>query len=74
VTTISIRVDDEAAQAFTEAPFEERRKLELLLDLRLRELVGRPTRPLHQIMDEVGTQAIARGLTPEGLDALLHGN
>jgi len=74
VTTISIRVGDETAQAFSGASLEDRRKLELLLDLRLRELLGGPTRPLDQIMDEVGAQAVGQGLTQEGLEALLHGN
>jgi len=69
--TISIPVDPEAARAFTEASPEEQRKLALLLSLRLRELVVGPERPLKQIMDEIGAQAEARGLTPEILDELL---
>lgn len=71
--TISIEVDAAAAQAFAQAPPEERRKLQLLLDLRLRELTTRPARPLKEIMDEIGAQAAARGLTPEILESLLHG-
>ena len=69
---ISIEVDPEAARAFTEAPAEERRKIELLLSLRLRELTAGPTRPLKQIMDEIGQEAEKRGLTPEILESLLH--
>ena len=43
--TISIAVDADAAKTFSEASPEERRKLELLLGLRLRELtVGRHVR------------------------------
>jgi hypothetical protein len=68
--TISIQVDAAAAQAFVQAPPEERRKLQLLLDLRLRELTARPARPLKEIMDEIGAQAAARGLTPEILESL----
>src|SRR5260370_15388605 len=30
-------------------------------------------RPLKQIMDEIGQEAEARGLTPEMLESLLHG-
>ncbi len=71
-TTISIEVDPEAARAFTEAPAEERRKLQLLLGLRLRELTSAPARPLKVIMDEIGARAEARGLTPEILESLLH--
>jgi hypothetical protein len=71
--TISIEVDAAAARAFAQAPPEERRKLQLLLSLRLRELTTQPARPLKEIMDEIGAQAEARGLTPEALESLLHG-
>jgi hypothetical protein len=70
--TISIEVDSEAAKAFAAASQEERLKLELLLALRLRELTSGPSRPLKEIMDELGAKAQARGLTPEILDSLLH--
>jgi hypothetical protein len=70
--TISIEVDSDAARAFAAAPAEERRKLELLLALRLRELTSGPSRPLKDIMDEIGVKAESRGLTPEILDSLLH--
>jgi hypothetical protein len=70
--TISIEVDSEAARAFAQASADERRKLELLLALRLRELTIGPIRPLRKIMDEIGAKAESRGLTPEILDSLLH--
>jgi hypothetical protein len=63
--TISIEVDADAARAFREAPAPERRKLEILRSLRLRELTTGPTRPLKEIMEEIGNEAEARGLTPE---------
>jgi len=69
--TISIPVDPESARAFSEASPEEQRKLALLLNLRLRELTMGPVRSLKEIMDEIGAQAEARGLTPEILDELL---
>ena len=69
--TISIPVDAEAARAFREATAEERRKLSILLSLRLRELTLGQVRPLRDIMNEIGAQAEARGLTPEILDSLL---
>jgi hypothetical protein len=72
-STISIEVDPETARAFSEAPAEERRKLQLLLRLRLRELTSVPVRSLKEIMDEIGSQAESRGLTPEILPLLLHG-
>jgi hypothetical protein len=70
--TISIPVDPDAARVFTQASPEEQRKLALLLSLRLRELTLEPVRPLKEIMDEIGAQAEARGLTPEILQELLH--
>ena len=69
--TIPITVDAEAAQRFSEASPEERRKLELLLRLRLRELTLGRARPLQDIMDEIGTDAEAKGLTPEKLESML---
>lgn len=69
--TISIQVDEEVAKAFAAAPAEEQRKIELLLRLRLQDLLLRPQRPLKVVMDEIGEQAEARGLTPEILESLL---
>lgn len=69
--TISIQVDEEAAKAFATASTEEQRKIELLLRLRLQDLTLGPQRPLQVVMDEIGEQAEARGLTPEILELLL---
>ena len=69
--SISITVDADAAQSFCQASPEERRKLELLLRLRLRELTLGRARPLKEIMDEMGTDAEAKGLTPEILESML---
>jgi hypothetical protein len=71
LATISIAVDADAAQTFCEASAEERRRLEILLRLRLRELTVGQARPLKQIMDEIGTEARAKGLTPELLESIL---
>lgn len=69
--TISITVDADAARSFIEAPPEKRRKVELLLSLRLRELTQGRVRPLKEIMDEIGSEAEAQGLTPETLESML---
>ena len=69
--TISISVDSVAARSFCEASPEERRKIELLLGLRLRELTVGRVRPLKEIMDEIGAEAEAKGLTPQTLESLL---
>jgi hypothetical protein len=69
--TISLEVDADTARAFAAASREDCRRLELLLSIRLRELTARPARPLKEIMDEIGRNAEARGLTPEILESLL---
>jgi hypothetical protein len=69
--SISIEVDEDTARAFSRASAEEQRKLQLLLALRLRELTTGSPRTLKAIMDEIGTQAQTRGLTPEILESLL---
>jgi hypothetical protein len=69
--TIDLEVDAETARAFSAASDEDRRRLRLLLGLRLRELTARPARPLKEVMDEIGRNAEARGLTPEILESLL---
>jgi len=68
---ISVQLDADAARAFASASAEDRRKLELLLSLRLRELTARPARPLKEVMDEIGRHAESCGLTPEILESLL---
>lgn len=70
--TVSFETDAETARAFAAASDEERRKLELLLSLRLRELTSHPSRPLNEIMDEISGNAESRGLTPELLNKLLN--
>jgi hypothetical protein len=70
--TISIEVDSETARAFALAPAEEKLKIQILLDLRLRELTSPPGKSLKEIMNEIGANAEARGLTPEILESLLH--
>jgi hypothetical protein len=69
--TIALEVDADTARAFAAASAEDQRKLQLLLSLRLRELTTRPARPFKEVMDEIGRNAEARGLTPEILESLL---
>ena len=71
--TIEIEVDATAAQAYSTASAEERRKLQFLLGLRLRELTTTPVRSLKAIMDEIGARAEERGQTPEILESWRHG-
>lgn len=70
-TTITIAIDADTAQAYQAASTEDQRKMQLLLRLRLRELTTLPQRSLSDLMDEIGRNAEARGLTPEILETLL---
>jgi hypothetical protein len=67
---ITIEVTSEAAKAFRSASESERKKMELLLNLRLLE-VTRARKPLEQVMREISQTAKERGLTEEILDDLL---
>ncbi len=69
---ITIRVDPEAAQAYRAATEQERRKLDLLLSLRLRDAL-RPSGSLKELMQGITRKAQERGLTPEILESILNG-
>ena len=71
--TITIPLDPETARAYESAAPEEKRKIQALLSLWLRELTAGQYPSLQQVLDEVGRKAKARGLTPEVLDSLLKG-
>jgi len=71
--TISIPLDPQTAQAYGAACAEEKRKIQALVSLWLRELTARETPSLQQVLDEAGRKAQDRGLTPEILDSLLKG-
>lgn len=68
--TIAIHVAPEAAKAFRSASEGERKKMELLLNLRLLE-VTRERKSLEQVMREISRSAQERGLTEEILADLL---
>ncbi|WP_084696269.1 hypothetical protein [Salisaeta longa] len=68
---ITIRVDAKAAQAYRAASEEERRKIDSLLNLKLRSAT-RSQVSLKTYMDEISRRAKQRGLTPEILDSLLN--
>ena len=71
VEEITIRVDPEAASVYRAAPEEERRKLDLLLSLRIKDAT-RSEAPLKEVMRDISRKAQERGLTPEILESLLH--
>lgn len=72
MSTIEIEVNPEAAAAYTAAPTEAQKKVQLLLNAWLPALASPPTRSLHEIMDQMSDEAEARGLTDEMLEFILH--
>ena len=72
MANITLDVDDKTAEYFESASELQRRKLNLLLKLRLHELIDRPRRSLEEIMDDMSDQAEANGLTPEILESILN--
>lgn len=70
---IPIPVDEATAVAYSQASAEEQKKIQILLRLRVSELFDRADTSLQQIMDKIGAEAEARGLTPEILEDLLRG-
>jgi len=67
---ITLQVDGDLAQAYQAASAKDRSKLQLLLNLWLRELFARST-SLKTLMDELSEKAQARGLTAEKLEDML---
>ena len=68
--TISVAVDADVAQTYRTVSARDRRKLDILVNLRLREAT-RSSKSLREIMDEVSRSAQERGLTPEILRSIL---
>lgn len=71
--SITIRLDPQTARAYDSAAPEEKRKIQALLSLWVRELAAGEYASLQRVLDEVGRKAKERGLTPELLDSLLKG-
>jgi len=67
---ISIRVSDQAAEAYQAASPDEQRKLDALLSMRLTEAM-RTKHSLEEVMSEMSRRAQERGLTPEKLQGIL---
>ncbi len=67
---IRILVDAQTARAFNSISAPERQKLELLLNLKLKESLNN-SESLLQLMNEISQEAIKKGLTSEILQTLL---
>ena len=68
--TITVSVESEVAAAYRAASTVDRRKLDLLINLRLRDAT-RTDESLREVMLEVSRNAQQRGLTPAILQDIL---
>jgi hypothetical protein len=71
MATIEIELNPEAAAAYTSAPNETQKKVQLFLNTWLPELATTPRRSLREVMDQMSDEAEARGLTDEILESIL---
>jgi hypothetical protein len=67
---ITIDVDPEVARMYRAASDEDRRKLALLANLRLRDVASQDE-TLEQVIDRISQAAQRRGMTPEILESIL---
>jgi hypothetical protein len=72
MVVINISLDNETAKIYEKAPLADKKKMQLLLSLWLREF-EKPSISLDKLMDEVSRKARERGLTPEILESILNG-
>ena len=67
---ITVSVDNDVANSYRSASISDRRKLDVLVNLRLREATE-SRRSLREVMREVSRNAQRRGLTPSVLKSIL---
>ena len=67
---ITVSVDSDVAKLYRSASDNERRKLDLLVNLRLRD-VAESGKSLRDTMLEISRNAQRRGLTPDILQSIL---
>ena len=67
---ITVSVDSDVAATYRNASDHDRRKLDLMVNLRLREVTA-PGRSVQEAMAEISRNAQQRGLTPEILRSIL---
>lgn len=63
---IAVRVDAETADAYEASSEVDRRKIDLLINLKLKEVVKK-VRPLEEVMQEISRKAQDRGLIQKSL-------
>ena len=67
---ITVSVDNDVANSYRSASISDRRKLDVLVNLHLREATE-SRRSLREVMREVSRNAQRRGLTPGVLKSIL---
>ena len=68
---ITISVDADLAEIYHSASESERRKLDLIINLRLRDVLASSKKSLLTLMDEISREAQSNGMTPEILQSIL---
>jgi hypothetical protein len=69
--TITVHVTPQAATAYRAASAEDRRKLDLLVSLQLSGSLNSGD-SLEKVVEDMGQEAAAAGLTPEILDSIVN--
>jgi hypothetical protein len=72
---ITLPVDPESARTFEGLTGQQRLKAEILLRIRLREVLEvltQPPRPLAEVLGEIGRTAAANGLTQDEVESILN--
>lgn len=67
MVVINIPVDNETAKIYEKAPQADKKKMQILLSLWLREF-EKPSVSLDELMNDISRKAQARGLTSEILE------
>ena len=67
---ITVSVDSNVAERYHSASDEERRKLDLLVNLRLLDAT-QPGKSLRDVMCEISRNAQRRGMTPKVVQSIL---
>ncbi|MCB0123155.1 MAG: hypothetical protein KDE58_12960 [Caldilineaceae bacterium] len=71
VATITIQVDDQAAQVYESTSEDKRVRLRRLISFLVQEFAESTPESLLTLMDGMSREAEAKGLTPEILEMLL---
>ncbi len=72
MVTVNISLDNETAKIYEKAPLADKKKMQLLLSIWLREF-EKPSVTLEKLMDSVSCKARERGLTAKILESILNG-